>query len=108
MRIYMSEYIKYVDKYINDGDFKDLDSFLDDHKYKISLFQHERLIHLLVTLFYGLLSIVFLFLTAIWIYFGIILLILLTFMVFYIRHYFFLEKDVQYMYKQYDNLKKSK
>jgi len=101
----MSDYIKYVDDYINKKDFKDINSFIKEHLIKINFFQHERLIHLLVTLFYGIVALVFLFITCLWIYFGIIALILLTFLVFYIRHYFFLENGVQYMYKQYDKLK---
>ena len=105
MKIYMKDYIKYVDDYINKKEFKDIDNFINDHLIKIGFFQHERLIHLLVTLFYGIVALIFLFITCLWIYFGIIALILLTFLVFYIKHYFFLENGVQYMYKQYDKLK---
>ena len=105
MKIYMKDYIKYVDDYINKKEFKDIDNFINDHLIKIGFFQHERLIHLLVTLFYGIVALIFLFITCLWIYFVIIALILLTFLVFYIKHYFFLENGVQYMYKQYDKLK---
>jgi len=105
MRKYMSEYIKYVDDYINKKDYKDIEEFMKEHLIKIGFFQHERLIHLLVTLFYAFVCILFLFLPIVWVYFIIITLILMTFLIFYIRHYFFLENGVQYMYKQYDKLK---
>ena len=105
MKIYMKGYIKYIDDYINNKDYSCINDFIKEHLIKIGFFQHERLIHLLVTLFYGIVALIFLFITCLWIYFGIIALILLTFLVFYIKHYFFLENGVQYMYKQYDKLK---
>ena len=71
---------------------------------KISDFQHERLIHLLVTLFYSLFTITFLALTLISWIFIIPFLIVITFLLFYIRHYFFLENSVQYLYKLYDKV----
>ena len=101
----MGDYIKYVDNYIKDKEYKNIEEFIKEHLIKIDFFQHERLIHLLVTLFYGIVALIFLFITCLWIYFGIIALILLVFLVLYIRHYFFLEHGVQYMYKQYDKLK---
>lgn len=101
----MSEYIKKTDNYLKDAKFDDIDDYIKEHLLKIEFFQHERLIHLLVTLFYGIVMMIFIFLTCVWIWFGVILAILVVFMIFYIRHYFFLENGVQYMYKQYDKLK---
>lgn len=33
-----------------------------------------------------------------------IALILMIFLIFYVKHYFFLENNVQYLYKQYDKM----
>ena len=102
MRKSIDEYIKEVDKKIEDG--KDLNKLKEEHLIKIEFYQHERLIHLLVTLFYGL----FMFITIILSYYNpLALLIVLIFMIFlicYVKHYFFLENHVQYMYKQYDKI----
>lgn len=105
MRSYITEYINYIDKIIKDKKYnKDI---ISEHLIKISFFQHERLIHLLVTLFYALIFIIFLVLVAITYLLIPIAVILLIFLLFYIRHYFYLENCVQYMYKQYDLMKKS-
>lgn len=103
MREYLSEYVKEIDKKIEEKNITEKD--IENHLIKIEFFQHERLIHLLVTLAYG----IFLFLsvlifTQIWI-FVIVIYIALIFLLFYVRHYFFLENNVQYLYKQYDKMK---
>ncbi len=75
----------------------------------IEIFQHERLVHLIVTVFVGICSVLF---------FGVgllaenILLIILTFITlilftFYIFHYYFLENSVQKLYTYYWDKKKS-
>lgn len=101
MKKYLSEYIKYIDDIIKNGQVTK--EILDTHLIKITFFQHERLIHLLVTLFYALFTLAFLALGTI----HYIFLILIIFLIFYIFHYFFLENSVQYLYKQYDILKHS-
>ena len=104
MRKYLEKYIKEIDKKIQRKNITQKD--IDDHLIKISFFQHERLIHLLVTLFYGLfLFVSILIFIKIWL-FVIIIYIVLIILLFYVRHYFFLENNTQYMYKQYDEMKK--
>ncbi len=103
MREYLGEYVKEIDKKIKEKNITEKD--IENHLTKIEFFQHERLIHLLVTLTYG----IFLFLsviifTKIWL-FVIVIYIALIFLLFYVRHYFFLENNVQYLYKQYDKMK---
>ena len=99
----IKNYVKYIDEKIDDKktDFKKL---REEHLINIGFYQHERLIHLLVTLFYA----VFLFLTIIISFYNplalIIELILIVFLLFYVKHYFLLENHVQYMYKQYDKI----
>lgn len=103
MREYLGDYIKDVDDKIKNKNVTEKD--IENHLIKIKFFQHERLIHLLVTLFYA----VFLFLSVIislkvWL-FLIILYLALIVLIFYVRHYFFLENHVQYLYKEYDQMK---
>ncbi len=102
MREYLGNYVKEIDEKIKSKNITEKD--IENHLIKIEFFQHERLIHLLVTLAYG----IFLFLsviifTQIWI-FVIVIYIALIFLLFYVRHYFFLENHVQYLYKQYDQM----
>ena len=105
-------------KYIKDF-IKDLETKIkDNHKFtkeeisiiriKITDFQHERLIHLLVTLFYAIFTLFFLAFSALNIIFFIPFLALIIFLIFYIKHYFFLENAVQYIYKLYDEIIKQK
>lgn len=105
MKKYITEYINYIDEIVKDKKYnKDI---INEHLIKISFFQHERLIHLLVTLFYALIFIIFLVLISLTYLFVPIVIILFIFLLFYIRHYFYLENCVQYMYRQYDLMKKS-
>lgn len=103
MKDYLYNYIKEIDNLINSNK-KINDDVINNHLIKISFFQHERLIHLLVTIFYGLLFIIFMTLGFLSYLFFIISAILLVFLLFYIVHYFRLENGVQYLYKQYDKM----
>jgi len=106
MKKYMENYIKEIDEKIKKQSFKEKD--IEEFLIKIKFFQHERLIHLLVTL--GV--VLFMFLTMLLSYsnpwFVLIFIILFIFTIFYIKHYFFLENNVQYMYKQYDEMIKKR
>ena len=103
MKEYLYNYIKEIDNLINSNK-KINDDVINNHLIKISFFQHERLIHLLVTIFYGLLFIIFMTLGFLSYLFFIIAAILLVFLLLYIVHYFRLENGVQYLYKQYDKM----
>ena len=104
MRNMLKEYVEYVDKMIDNGSKKELEALKANHLQKISFFQHERLIHLLVTLAYAIFLTIFIGLSYLNPLFILIVLILLIFLIFYVRHYFFLENNVQYLYKQYDKI----
>ncbi len=103
MRKYLENYTKEIDTLIKSKKITQKD--IDNHLIKIKFFQHERLIHLLVTLAYG----IFVFMSVIISLkinlFLIILYLALIILLFYVRHYFFLENHVQYLYKQYDKMK---
>ena len=98
MKKYLNNYIKYVE-----ANKKNID--LNELKTKIYFFQHERLIHLIVTLFYAMLLLFFLVLISLSYVFIIPAFILTIFVICYIVHYFFLENGVQYLYVLYDNIK---
>ncbi len=79
---------------------------LNDLLIQIGFFQHERLIHLLVTLGFSIITIISLFCSTIEYTIPLMIFILgmLIFMFFYVRHYFFLERGVQKLYTYYDKL----
>ncbi len=71
----------------------------------ISFYQHERLIHLLVTIFTGIIAIM-LFLSTLFIeniLLVILFILIICLFIPYIFHYYFLENKVQELYKIYDN-----
>ena len=106
-------YIKHIDNMLESDDYStDWDNEIHNHLVMISFFSHERLIHLIVTALFALISIiVFLYLlTNFSISIGILMLLLVFLLIPYIKHYYLLENSVQYMYEQYDKMleKKSK
>lgn len=103
MKKYIINYIEEIDKKIEDKQITKED--IENHLIKISFFQHERLIHLIVTVFYA----VFMFLSIIvflkeWL-FVIITYLILIILLFYVKYYFFIENRTQYLYIQYDKMK---
>lgn len=75
---------------------------------RIQFYQHERLIHLLVTLAFALFFLLSLFMALILKQLGILVLagLFLVLLVPYIRHYYFLENSVQELYTIYYKLEK--
>lgn len=102
MKKYLYEYIKSIDLILKENKKVDYNKLKEEHLIKIGFFQHERLIHLLVTLFYALFAFIIFYFTKIFLPFVFIALILLVFLIFYVVHYFRLENGVQFLYKQYD------
>lgn len=77
-----------------------------EHLVQISFFQHERLVHLIVTVTFALLEMLTILLTVVSGELFPILLsgALLILLIPYVRHYYILENEVQKMYGQYDAL----
>lgn len=102
----LKTYLEKIDNILKKDKIKDKEKTLKDHLIQIKFFQHERLIHLIVTVFVGTIAILFLlfglFLNNILLF----LLFALTFLLFipYILHYYFLENGVQKLYHQYWDL----
>lgn len=107
MKERMIHYLEYIDNILEADDTNtDYDALIKEHLIQIGFFMHERLIHLIVTVIFALLtfgSIISL------LYFGGIGLFALTFLFLvllipYIAHYYRLENGVQKMYTQYDKM----
>lgn len=79
---------------------------MEEHLTQISFFQHERLIHLIVTVTIALLEMLAILLSVISDSLFALLLpvVILILLVPYIRHYYILENEVQRMYVQYDRM----
>lgn len=83
-----------------------------EHLVQIGFFQHERLVHLIVTVIFALFAVLsaglaFLLMTLETEGAGSLLLVMTAFLVLlvpYVRHYYILENEVQKMYGQYDAL----
>ena len=108
MKQYMSAYINSVEQFLNNGgaSYDEYAKVLKEFEQKTLYFQHERLIHLIVTVLFALLEMSAIYVTMIApsvgaLIFSIMFLVLL---VPYVMHYYFLENSVQKMYKMRDQL----
>lgn len=92
-----------LDKNEPDTDWEDI---LAEHLVQIGFFQHERHVHLLVTLAFAVMALAAIFVTFFMPSIGMLLLSLLflVLLVPYIMHYYLLENETQKMYVQYDKL----
>ena len=79
---------------------------LQEHLVQVGFFQHERLIHLIVTVTFALLVMLAIVLSVISDSLFTLLLpvVILILLIPYIRHYYILENEVQKMYVQYDRM----
>lgn len=102
-------YRKYIDEQLLREDL-DWESVIQEHLIQISFFQHERLIHLIVTVTFALLEVIVIGLTVVSFTLGVglLALLLLILLLPYIRHYYILENEVQKMYSQYDKMVKKR
>ena len=107
MRKRLMTYRKRIDELLDEENaLLDWDDIIEEHLAQISFFQHERLIHLLVTLAFAVMTLGAAVaaalapqpLTAA------LLMLLLVLLVPYIVHYYFLENETQKLYAQYDRL----
>lgn len=107
MKLKLNNYISELeDKIKNNKIDKDLD---EEVLTTIGFFQHERFVHLLVTVFVGISCILFLLGTLQFGIIGLFLLFLITLLLFipYIFHYYYLENGVQKLYDLYFVIKKA-
>ncbi len=99
-------YRKYIDGILSQDNSK-WEEIINEHLVQIGFFQHERLIHLIVTVLFALMEIISIVATVATGYIGLIALdiLLLVLLIPYVRHYYILENEVQKMYFQYDELR---
>lgn len=105
-------YRKYMDellKQLESGEVSELqlETLKQEHLTQISFFQHERLVHLIVTVTFAILEMLAVLIVLLFPNVATLLLVIvvLVLLVPYIRHYFILENEVQKMYGQYDRLR---
>ena len=79
---------------------------MEEHLNQIGFFQHEILIHLIVTVTFALLEMLAILLNVISdrLFSLLLPVVILILLVPYIRHYYILENEVQKMYVQYDRM----
>ena len=84
----------------------EVDDRITQHLVQVGFFQHERLIHLIVTVTFALLEILAILLSVLGDSLFTLLLpvVILILLIPYIRHYYILENEVQKMYVQYDRM----
>ena len=81
---------------------------LEEHLVQVGFFQHERLIHLIVTVTFALLEMLAIVLSMISdsLFTLLLPIVILILLIPYIRHYYILENEVQKMYVQYDRMRR--
>ncbi|MCQ2460049.1 MAG: hypothetical protein MJ081_06740 [Ruminococcus sp.] len=107
MTEYLTKYMNTVSERIAKcSDMNELNSIMSEHMDKIQFMQHERLVHFLVTMMFAVILSIFTAVLMIKDVIGALLLvtIILVLLIFYIKHYYFLENTVQKMYRVYDEL----
>lgn len=84
----------------------DWEDVMNEHLTQVSFFQHERLIHLIVTVTFAILTVIALAIYCIAEYMPVlaVMALLMVLLVPYIGHYYTLENEVQKMYGQYDKI----
>ena len=113
MKAYMKETMAFVRKYIDEemqsAPEERTRKVLAEFEKKISFFQHERLIHLIVTFFFALFLLIEIYalFTLPFSYApvcGVLVMLFFVLVVAYVFHYYFLENSVQQMYKMRDEI----
>ncbi|MGN0384405.1 MAG: hypothetical protein ACI4EX_00800 [Lachnospiraceae bacterium] len=104
-RHYMDELLSDIESNHNKSK-EELETLRAEHLVQVSFFQHERLIHLIVTVLFALLEVISLVMVMMSpeLFTLLLTVTVLILLLPYIRHYYILENEVQKMYKQYDKL----
>ena len=99
-------YVREVDQLLKMEKIEDIEKLKQEHLIQLSFFQHERLVHLIVTVTFALLEMLAMVMCVLAFSPGVMALAIaiLILLVPYIRHYYILENQVQKMYVQYDRM----
>ncbi|MBR1798228.1 MAG: hypothetical protein IJ757_09520 [Clostridiales bacterium] len=103
---YMNEIKAFIANELDSADGNRIREVLSEFETKIAYFQHERLIHLIVTVLFALLEMmsVYTFVITLSGSVGVFCVMFLVLLVPYVMHYYFLENSVQEMYKLRDRI----
>lgn len=103
---YMNKVQKFMDEEMDKCSLDELQDECVEFDAKLSHFQHERLIHLIVTVLFALMGIISIYVMAVTVNVTAIILsvLFLVLLVPYVMHYYFLENSVQKMYRMRDVL----
>jgi hypothetical protein len=107
MKKRIETYLRQVDDFLeNPASDTDWEQVIRTHLTQVQFFQHERLIHLIVTVLFALMttSVVVGFVATSSMWLAILMIPLLILLFPYINHYYLLENSVQKMYRQYDKM----
>ncbi len=118
----LKSYIKYIESRVNEltaisknksqGGTIPVSSLIEKEKTElltqIGFFQHERLVHLIVTVLFAIMTIMAFVVVMTYVSLGalVLLLLFICLLIPYIRHYYILENGTQKLYKLYDSLVK--
>lgn len=105
-------YRKYIDSLLASDKQSDWKYIKQEHITQVAFFQHERLVHLIVTVTFAVLELLtvcaYVIVGALDSTLSFLLLILalliIVLLIPYIKHYYLLENEVQKMYVQYDRI----
>ncbi|MCM1298640.1 MAG: hypothetical protein NC203_04945 [Firmicutes bacterium] len=95
-------YIERVQKQLKDGG--DLRELKESMNMNIGFFQHERLIHLIITMTFAVMTVLSLSMTLQQVYLLPLFVLILALTVPYVFHYYFLENGVQKLQRLYNEL----
>ncbi|MBP5579379.1 MAG: hypothetical protein J6X56_07895 [Ruminococcus sp.] len=106
MTEYLTSYMKYIQEKLDNCNDSELDDIMSEHLDKIAFMQHERIVHFLVTMLFSIILAVFIAVLVFTPNIPVLILVtmILVLLIFYIKHYYFLENTVQKMYRVYDSI----
>lgn len=104
------EYYKSINSLLENKKISNIDEIIERHLIKIKFYQHERLVHLIVTLAFAHFLLLCFFFTLKNPTIGMFILttLLILILIPYIIHYYYLENITQKLYIQYDKLRERK
>lgn len=107
----LKQYLEFYRSIAEEGEKpEDKEGFLKEMLIQIGFFQHERLIHLIVTVLFALLAVVSILASLLIQEVAVLVLCFMFFVLLipYIRHYYILENGVQKLYGYYDEIRDKK
>ncbi|MCR5418071.1 MAG: hypothetical protein K6E84_04075 [Lachnospiraceae bacterium] len=111
MKARILSYMRYIDTLLSEDEEKctlDYQALAQEHLIQLKFFMHERTVHLYVMILFTLVTMADFFMMIIAFEKGLVILFLalLVLLIPYILHYYLLENSCQYMYLQYDEMKR--